>query len=313
VAAVRIAGPLDAPPDARIIAVGGSTLGGSGKTPLCVACARLLAGEGLRVGLVGHGYGARPGVGRRVAPDDCVAEVGDEALMAARQLAPTGAAVFVGPTWQQALDRALASSDIAILDGRLQISPRRAALSLLALDARRPWGAGACPPCGDLRAQREALLGACDRAVAIGDAGGDITADHVPTHRARVVSRGVWAEDGLVPWSDLRGARVGLWTAVARPDRVLDHVRRCGVEPLVSVISPDHAPPRREALGAATLQGRRAGVELWLTTAKCAAHAPRFGGVPVATIDHQIELGPELADAILQAATPPRVRGSRTP
>jgi len=67
------------PADVRVVAVGGATLGGSGKTPLAIACARELAKQGARVAFVGHAYRAHPGRARLVSPDDSLAEVGDEA------------------------------------------------------------------------------------------------------------------------------------------------------------------------------------------------------------------------------------------
>ena len=77
----------------RIVAVGGSTLGGSGKTPLAIACARELARGGARVALVGHAYRARPGRARIVSTFDPLAEVGDEALVAAHALEAQGVRV----------------------------------------------------------------------------------------------------------------------------------------------------------------------------------------------------------------------------
>jgi tetraacyldisaccharide 4'-kinase len=107
------------------IAIGGSVLGGTGKTPLAIAIAEHLAPR-TRVAIVGHAYRARPSRSRIVRPDDSLAEVGDEALVCARR----GCTVVVGPTRQSAIDLACTIADIVILDGVLQLSPR-AALSIL--------------------------------------------------------------------------------------------------------------------------------------------------------------------------------------
>src|SRR5947199_10694187 len=61
-----IARPLAWRDGARVIAIGGATLGGSGKTPLAIACARSFASRGSRVALVAHGYRASPGEARVV-------------------------------------------------------------------------------------------------------------------------------------------------------------------------------------------------------------------------------------------------------
>src|SRR5688572_17568189 len=69
--------PLELPERARVIGIGGATLGGSEKTPLVLAFAERLRDEA-RVVVVASGYRAR--VTRRVRPDDAVRDVGDEAL-----------------------------------------------------------------------------------------------------------------------------------------------------------------------------------------------------------------------------------------
>ncbi len=124
-----------------MVAVGGATLGGSGKTPLAIACAEAMA-DGARVAYVAHGYRARPErAARRHAVDDDVATVGDEALVAARALAGR-ASVVVAPSRQAALELAAERADVVVLDGVLQThtAPRHA------LSPRRstpidPWGA----------------------------------------------------------------------------------------------------------------------------------------------------------------------------
>ena len=249
---------------AEIVAIGGATLGGSGKTPLAIACARALADTGARVAIVGHAYRARPGRARVVQPDDPVELVGDEALVCAR--ACPDVRVTVGRTRQAALDLALAAADVAVLDGVHQTAPR-AALALLAVDPDSPWGAAACPPRGDLRAPREELVALADRIVPVAS-----------------TSRGAWLDGRLVAWDELRAARIGLVTSIARPARVLRVLERAGVRPVLVRTFSDHGRPDLP---------RGAAVDLWLMTAKCAAHrvASRRGAAPVAVIDHQVHLG----------------------
>src|SRR5580700_9814061 len=139
VAARRVVRSLEVPRGVRVVAVGGATLGGSGKTPLAIACARELAACGARVALVGHAYRARPGRARRALPDDGLAEVGDEALLAARSLG-SEVPVVVAPSRSLAVAEAARQADVLVLDGVLQIAPVRAALALLAVAAVEPWG-----------------------------------------------------------------------------------------------------------------------------------------------------------------------------
>ena len=98
-------------------------------------------------------------------------------------------------------------ADILVLDGVAQTSPVRAALALLAVDAREPWGrGGAVAPRGDLRAPKPILLRACDGVVSIAD-GSDTEVDMAENSegtfgawRGRAASRGVWVGGNLRTW-----------------------------------------------------------------------------------------------------------------
>lgn len=283
VAARTVVRPLVVPPGVRVVTVGGGTLGGSGKTPLAIACARELESRGARVALVGHAYGAHPGRARRVAPDDPLAEVGDEALLAARSLG-AGVPVLVAPRRSLALVEAARWADVVVVDGVLQIAPERAALALLAVDACEPWGrAGSVPPCGDLRAPVQALLAAADVVVTVGEVG---------EPDARVVSRGAWLDERLIPWHEIRARRIGLVCALGRPDCVLRSLSLRGVAPAVVIRGPDHGEIPASSL--------RAHVELWLATAKCALHVPPCARV--ATLDHELVLSRTLCERLALTA-----------
>jgi tetraacyldisaccharide 4'-kinase len=282
---------LALPNHVRVVTVGGATLGGSGKTPLAIACAAHLAAFD-SVAFVGHAYRAAPRRPRVVRPeDDGVPEVGDEALLAARALAPLRVPVVVAPRRRDALALAAQRARVLVVDGVAQTSPRRASLALLAVDAVEPWGrARAVPPAGDLRAPREALLAACDRIVAIGE-GED--AD------ARVVSRGAWQGGTLRSWGSLASARWGLLAALSRSDRVVSALARRGISLKSVVCVRDHGPFDRRALQACSRATRALGearVDGWLVTPKCALHLPAGFPPAVATLDYSL-----VASGTLQA------------
>jgi tetraacyldisaccharide 4'-kinase len=314
--------PIALPHGVPAIAVGGATLGGSGKTPLAMACARFLAERGARVGLVGHAYRARPRGPRIVSLGDPLPEVGDDALLCARALAPfEGSGVVVAKRREQAIEFAARWADVLVLDGVLQTCPSPAALSLLAVDAEEPWGhTGLLPPCGDLRAPRAALLAACDLVVPQTDR-----------------TAGVWfgAPDGterLAAWAEIRALKVGLLSASARPDRVLRSLRRNGVVPVRVIRARDHGPIVLPSSigggGAPPNHGNRETAEVWLATPKCSEHLRHAGCFPprppgrglaltarepehvrrrpptVGIIDHAFELSGALKERLEQAASP---------
>jgi tetraacyldisaccharide 4'-kinase len=285
---------LGVPGGARVVAVGGATLGGSGKTPLAIACARELARQGARVALVGHAYRARPGRARVVRPGDSLREVGDEALLAARALDAVGVQVVVAPSRALAMALAARDADVLVLDGVLQTSPARASLSLLAVDAEEPWGhAQAVPPRGDLRAPVAALLAASDLVVAVGENSCDV----------QVVSGGAHLGDAFLPWEALRSLRVGLACAIARPDRVSRFLGRRGITPVVTAFVRDHAP-----IPAGILRAHRRMVDVWLATPKCALHVDPTCA-PLATLEHDLVCSGVLSTRLSAARLDPRRAG----
>jgi tetraacyldisaccharide 4'-kinase len=273
------------PAGVRVVCIGGATLGGSGKTPLAIACATELAAAGARVALVGHAYRANPRRARVVTPDDALADVGDEALLAARALAASPApsasraCVVVAPRRADAIALAARHADVLVLDGVAQTAPRRASLALLAVDPEEPWGhAAALPPCGDLRAPIAALLDACDEIVPVGEREGSAVAA------------------SLSPCS----RRVGLLCALARPERVLRSLARHGVTPLAVVRAADHGPFAPAALADARALSRSDRLDVWLATPKCALHLRGFDlGAPLEMLDHRFSVGPALLARLL--------------
>jgi tetraacyldisaccharide 4'-kinase len=274
--AQRVSRPLSVPASVRAVGIGGSTLGGSNKTPLAMALAQALAERGERVAFVGHAYRARPRTARIVSPADDIRDVGDEALLAARNLVPLDVDVVVGPTRQAAVELAARRASWLVLDGVLQARPDRLSRSLLCLDEHQPWGSGRCPPAGDLRAPREALLAATD---------------------AMVVIRDVEPLEGDA-LGDLRGTPFGLLLAIARPDRVLGSLAVRGLHPTAVIRLGDHDRPTAAELERQAARKQR--VKVWLTTPKCALKLPpEVAGAPVLALDRRIELPKTLVDWVL--------------
>jgi tetraacyldisaccharide 4'-kinase len=77
-----------------VISIGNLSTGGSGKTPLTIALARLLSAHGFQVDVLSRGYGRRSAAPRRVDPNGSADEFGDEPLLIARE---AGVPVYVAP------------------------------------------------------------------------------------------------------------------------------------------------------------------------------------------------------------------------
>jgi tetraacyldisaccharide 4'-kinase len=279
----------------RVIGVGGATLGGSSRTPIAIAIAAWFAEQRQRVALLVGGHGGALARGATVEVQGAGASsriVGDEAVMAKRRL--PAVAVFASRSRSQALGRLAASRafDVVVVDGLLQTEPSRLSLSVLALHASRPWGAGAVPPLGDLRASPDALVAACDVMACVGEAAP--SSPTVPAF-AEAYGRPLWRWDEYMriarneEWSPAEV--LGLLVSVARPERVIAGLARLGIQPRVVVRAVDHAPA--PSLRRARTFGDRGGVTRWLATAKCLA-APEMEratvelGAPIDVISHEV-------------------------
>jgi tetraacyldisaccharide 4'-kinase len=283
--------PLRLPDGATVIGVGGATLGGSGKTPLCLELVRILATQGVRVAVVASGYRAKARAARRVAATDDVDVVGDEALWFARELG-SEVPVVVARSRRDAVELACKLADVVIVDSLLQTRPKRLALSLLVVDGRAPFGAGHCPPCGDMRASKAALLAACDAVVSI-----DVPCVELGRPSFVVPARlcGAREPDGTLRMPrELARLRLGLAVAVARPERVLTTLAEHGIVPRAVHCAPDHGVPRPP----------RVAVDAWLTTPKCATKlGQRLNGAPLWSLEQRLAL-PDSLVALAGASSP---------
>ncbi len=77
-----------------VISIVNLSTGGSGKTPLTIALAKLLAARGIEVDVLSRGYGRKSHEAARVRPDGTAEQFGDEPLLIARE---AGVPVYVAP------------------------------------------------------------------------------------------------------------------------------------------------------------------------------------------------------------------------
>jgi tetraacyldisaccharide 4'-kinase len=283
---------MELPRGAKVIGVGGATLGGAGKTPVVGALARALSAR-VEVAVVAHGYRSRARASREVRLDDDVRAVGDDALALRRELRDLRAPVFVGRRRGDSARAAANRAEWIVVDGLLQTRPERLFSSLLVLDGDQPFGAAHCPPRGDLRASLRALGAACDLVLAGPGSATELEVRaalerDVPVLRYAVESHGARTPDGRrVSFAELAATRLGVVLAVARPERMLGWLRTRGVSPERVVVAADHEVPRAPR--------REHPPRAWLTTAKCATKlGDRFAGAPVWVLERKLVLPAEL-------------------
>ena len=139
-----------------VVSIGNLSAGGSGKTPLTIALAKLLTARGFRADVLSRGYGRKSQLAARVDPEGTAEDFGDEPLLIARE---TGLPVYVAPQRYDA--GILAESDtqqtsredhsrkIHVLDDGFQHRQLVRDVDILLLD-RRDWQ-DCLLPAGNLR------------------------------------------------------------------------------------------------------------------------------------------------------------------
>lgn len=303
---------LHFPNGTRVIGIGSAALGGTGKTLVSIAYARQLAAQGHRVALVGHGYRGRVKQPMRCLGHEPVDLVGDDALVAARDLRDTSVQVWVGANRQQVMHCASEQAQVLVVDGVLQTKPRRLHRSVLVVDALAPWAAGACPPAGDLRLPARAAVAACDEIVVVQDALQKIPFSQViarvfkplSTHelshlvkvRCAMFDICVRVHDGwdrgsrerlrqsaastdldlFLRQAHVAGSCFGLLSLMARPDRVAASLRARGIRIAHHWQGPDHGRLSRKdcrQLRQITHNQRLCG---WFVSSKCLTHVEHF-------------------------------------
>lgn len=170
-----------------VLCIGNASVGGSGKTPVCLDIAARLVARGQAVHILTRGFGrAARDVRRADAAVDSVQQVGDEALLLARA-APT----WVGADRGAAARCAIASgATVLLMDDGLQNPGLAKTASLLVVDGGAGFGNGKLLPAGPLREPVAAASARCRAAIVIGadETGAGAALRGLPVLPARMVA-----------------------------------------------------------------------------------------------------------------------------
>jgi tetraacyldisaccharide 4'-kinase len=163
-----------------VISVGNVTVGGNGKTPLCLWLVERLRAVGYQPVIVSRGYGGTRRGPYRVKEGDSPLEVGDEPLLLAQR---AGCPVYIARSRSAGAARVAAdqAGDLIILDDGLQHRRLKRDVDIVSIfagteKAVTEFVAGALLPFGRFREARTAALRRAsivvisDRAVSTGDA-----------------------------------------------------------------------------------------------------------------------------------------------
>ena len=217
-----------------VICVGNVTAGGTGKTPVALSLAGLLAERGVAAHLVSRGYRGRLAGPVRVDPArHSFRDVGDEPLLLAA----------AAPTWV-ARDRAAgaaaaieAGAQALILDDGFQNPAIAKDLSLLVVDGGYGFGNRRCLPAGPLREPLAAALGRAQAVVIVGDDREEVAAEvrsirPLPVLHARYIP---------APAAEaLAGRRVVAFAGIGRPEKFFETLVLLGADLAEALPFPDH-------------------------------------------------------------------------
>ena len=217
-----------------VICVGNLVAGGAGKTPVVLALARRLAGQGVTAHIVTRGYGGRlPGPLRVDHARHDAASVGDEALLLAQR----------APCWI-ARDRSRgvwaavnAGAAAVLLDDGLQNPAVDKSLSLLVVDSAYGFGNGRVMPAGPLRESLARGLARADAVVLLTTQGEG--SRHSPI---ALDDRATTIPAVLAPVAGERfaGMRVLAFAGIGRPEKFFAMLRGLGANLAGTSPFPDH-------------------------------------------------------------------------
>jgi tetraacyldisaccharide 4'-kinase len=139
-----------------IIVIGNLTVGGTGKTPLCIWLCKYLQNSGIKVGIVSGGYKASSKEPMIVNSKSNSSVVGDEACLIYNE---TGANVVSGYNRVKATEllEKTFKNDIIIHDDGLQHLALNRFLEILLVDNNKMFGNGLLLPSGPLRESKSKI------------------------------------------------------------------------------------------------------------------------------------------------------------
>lgn len=294
---------------APVISIGNLSVGGTGKTPLAIWMCRIFLGMGLYPAVLTRGYGRTGSGSGLVPPVNDVAEsaslFGDEPAMISEYL--PSVQVWVGRDRAASGNAALARGgvDVLLLDDGFQHLGLDRDLDIVLLDCRSPFGNGLVLPAGPLR-EPISNLGRAD-AFVITHAGKYPDArplkdelqrlfPGVPVFVCRHKMKGITLKRGepAVPLETLSDCKAVAFAGIAGPEGFFSELRKAGLNICERLSFPDHHRYTARDFSKIFLCASDHGAEVIITTSKDAVRIPRPYRDAFATVELDLDFGPDL-------------------
>ena len=241
-----------------VLCVGNATVGGTGKTPLCLDILTRLRARGVEAHALTRGHGgAAHGVVRVDPAGHDARAVGDEALLLA-SVAPTWTGADRGASARAAV---AAGAQVLVMDDGLQNPSLVHDAGILVIDGAAGFGNGHLLPAGPLREPVMAAALRCVAAVLIGaDERGALAAlpAGFPVLRAAMVPGAAM--------NAMAGTRAVAFAGSGRPGKFFASLRQAGIELAVEAGFADHHVYSARELAGLHRQAKALGAALVTTT-----------------------------------------------
>ena len=242
-----------------VICVGNLTAGGSGKTPVAIAVAKLLLARGRKPVFLTRGYGGKERGPALVKDHHGARLMGDEALLLART-APTIV------SRDRAIGGAVAANekpDVIVMDDGHQNFALAKNLSLVVVDGGGGFGNGLVLPAGPLREPVAQGLSRADAVIIMGEGTPELAGFSGPVLRAHI----------LPEPNELAGRKVLAFAGIGRPQKFFDTLVSAGAFVQETQAFADHYVYRPADLAALRARARARGA-LLVTTEKDLVRIP---------------------------------------
>ena len=219
---------------APLICIGNVTMGGAGKTPVARAVLAVLRARGVAAHALSRGYRGRLKGPVQVDPAaHSVHDVGDEPLL----LAQDGSAWIARDRVAGARAAVAAGAQAIVMDDGFQNPSLRKDLSILVIDAARPYGNLHVFPAGPLREPVAAGLARADAVVLMLP-----SLDYAPDMRSLRLEgfEGPVLTAHLAPLGFPPPGPLVAFAGIGRPEKFFDTLRTAGADIVNEAHFPDH-------------------------------------------------------------------------
>lgn len=273
-----------------VICIGNATVGGSGKTPICMNLGMFLKSQGFNIAYLTRGFGGnRSYIGKVDNKIHSSIDVGDEAVMLS-MIAPT----YVGKNRFSIAELAeLDGADVIIMDDGMQNSSLYKDITVLAFDYDYMFGNRFLLPAGPLR---EPLSCAFKKATFLACTNANIDNDYsnIETNGQKIFS----LEYSIKNFDEVRNNKFVALSSIADPEKFIRTAKKGGAEILESISYPDHHNYTELEIKEAVRTAQRHGCKI-LTTSKDIVKIPKNYLHNIVVLDIHLKDHNNLNDAIL--------------